>query len=115
MPATIDVSTGDQGTITSGQTFEFTLDSSGVQPNDITITAENSNLQDYAWFEQSGQTAGTAVITKGNLSVTVTAKHSSPVGGWLTYDVSGMNVSDTNPHIMVGVSFPAHAEERKAS
>lgn len=113
MPTSIDVSTGQQGTINDGDQFQFSLTSSGVQPQDITITAENSNLQDYAWFEQSGQTAGTAVITKGNLSVTVTAKHSSPSGGWVTYDVDGMQVSDTNPHIQVGVSFPEHV--RKAS
>ena len=111
---TIDVSTGNHGAITAGQPFDFTLTSSGVQPQQITITAENSGLQDYAWFQQSGQPAGTVVIPANTLSVPVTALQSSPPGGWFTYSVEGMNVSDTNPHIQVGVSFPAeHREEHK--
>jgi len=96
MPPQVDVSTGKVsfGTLESGQPFEFKIPS--ALGNDVTITAENSNIQPYQWF-----TPDPATITKGSTSVNVEATQPSPTDGWLTYSVEGMNVQDTNPHLII--------------
>lgn len=92
----VDVSTGrvSFGPLEDGESFEFTIPT--PSGNDITITAENSNIQPYGWFSPTP-----AKIPAGSTSVTVEATESSPVGGWVTYSVRGMNVTTNNPHIII--------------
>jgi len=96
MAPQVDVSTGKVsfGTLESGEPFEFTITS--AISNDVTLTALDSNLEPYEWF-----TSDPATITAGSTSVTVEATEPSPPGSWLTYSVKGINVTTTNPHLII--------------
>jgi hypothetical protein len=96
MPPQVDVSTGKVvlGTLEVNQPFEFTIPSAAS--TNITVTAQNSNVQPYQWF-----TPDPATITAGSTSVTVEATEASPPAGWLTYSVKGMNVTTNNPHLII--------------
>jgi hypothetical protein len=91
MPS-VDISSGtvSGGSITVGRTFEFSTNASG----NISVTVPANGV----WFSPSP-----ASFT-GPGSVTVTALLSSVIG-W-GYGVTGMERSNTNPHIPVGVSIP---------
>lgn len=92
----VDVSTGEVGfgTLAVNQPFEFTIPS--AIGNNVTITAENSNIQPYQWF-----TPDPATIPAGSTSVNVEATELSPPAGWFTYSVGGMNVQQNNLHVIV--------------
>lgn len=96
MPPQVDVSTGKVsfGPLACNEPFEFTIPS--AIGNNVTITAENSNIQPFQWF-----TPDPATITAGSTSVNVEATEPSPPGGWLTYSVQGMNVTTNNPHLII--------------
>lgn len=92
----VDVSTGKVsfGSLECNQPFEFTIPS--AIGNDVTITAENSNIQPYQWF-----TPDPVTIPAGSTSVNAQATEPSPPAGWLTYSVKGMNVTVNNPHLII--------------
>jgi hypothetical protein len=96
MPPQVDVSTGKIafGPLESNHSFQFTIPT--VATTDITVTAQNSNIQPYQWF-----TPDPATIPAGSKSVNVEAMEPSPPAGWLTYSVKGMNVTTINPHIII--------------
>jgi hypothetical protein len=102
MPPQVDVSTGNVslGDLEIDHNFEFTIPTAITK--NVTITPENSSIKPYQWF-----TPNPATITAGSTSVTVEAVEASPAGGWLTYSVTGMNVQDTNPHIVVSDGIQA--------
>lgn len=96
MPPQVDVSTGrvSLGTLECNEPFQFTITS--ALTNDVTITAQNNNIQPFQWF-----TPDPATITAGSTSVNVEATEASPPGSWLTYSVRGMNVQTNNPHLII--------------
>lgn len=90
------------GTITSGETFEFTI--SSAVTNNVTITGRNMQGGNLSWF-----TPNPATITTGQTSVSVTA--GSPTSGtnYDTYIVGGMNVT-SEAHVHVSSAFPEHVK-----
>jgi hypothetical protein len=89
----VDISTArvTNGPIEVNQQFVFSTNASG----NISVTAPTGP----AWFSPSP-----AYFT-GPGSVTVTAELVSAIG-W-GYHVTGMNVSNSNPHVPVGGAMPA--------
>jgi len=96
MPS-VDISTGNVtgGEIKLGHQFQFSTSATG----NITVTAPTG----HAWFSPSPA----SLVGPG--SVTVTAELMSVGAGW-GYLVTGMVVSNNNPHVPVGATMPTHAK-----
>jgi hypothetical protein len=107
--ATINLTTATvTGSIVDGEPFEFTI--SSAQGTNVTITGKDEVGSTDSWF-----TPNPATIVKNTTSVTVTAAQTTPIGEYVTYVVTGMNVNDA-AHIVVGAQMPGgQRHERKAS
>ena len=95
---TINLTMGSsEGTFTVDESVTFTI--SSAQTINVTITGKDQQGSTDSWF-----TPNPATILAGKTSVSATAAQVTPIGEYVTYMVTGMNVPGA-AHVHVGSSM----------